>query len=299
MLPPSGRRNFHLLRGRYPPVIALTGSCATPHGLSHPFGIQPRSKSLCRLYSVPAAHGSFPTLSLKIFPWMLYPVPRRSHRVLLPFLPRRHRPSPSEDGVGFPLQSANHDFSRVRVFEAADIPQRSGLQVCSPPRSSLPLRVSPQGSRGFYIRAYRASLPPHAPDMLTVRIQAIDGTGTFTPLDSQPCRLLTSPPGPLRTAMRMSVIFKSDAMEFRLTFWGYASRSAMRPNPAAAAPIPRNLRRPIVRPFVDMTLLLATKTDSRLGTGPLYPDLCIRAYFRSRCSPARRFIPSRTTSPAR
>ena len=84
VLPPLGRRNFHLLRGRYPPVIALTGSCATPHGLSHPFGIQPRSKSLCRLYSVPAAHGSFPTLSLKIFPWMLDPVPRRSHRVLVP-----------------------------------------------------------------------------------------------------------------------------------------------------------------------------------------------------------------------
>ena len=48
------------------------------------FGIEPRSKSLCRLYAVPAAHGSFPTLSLKVFPWMLDPVPRRSHRVLSP-----------------------------------------------------------------------------------------------------------------------------------------------------------------------------------------------------------------------
>jgi hypothetical protein len=48
-----------------------------------------------------------------------------------------------------------------------------------------------QGSRGFYVRAYRALLPPHAPDMLTVRIQVIDGTGTFTQSDSQPCRLLT------------------------------------------------------------------------------------------------------------
>ena len=75
---------------------------------------------------------------------------------------------------------ANHDSSRARVFEAADISSCSGLQVCSPPRSSLPLRILPQGSRGFYVRAYRASLPPHAPDMLTVRIQAIDGTGTFT-----------------------------------------------------------------------------------------------------------------------
>src|SRR5262250_581970 len=29
--------------------------------------------------------------------------------------------------------------------------------------------------------------------MLTARIQAIDGTRTFTPLDSQPCRLLHGP----------------------------------------------------------------------------------------------------------
>src|SRR6266446_3743747 len=52
--------------------------------------------------------------------------------------------------------------------------------------------ILPQGSRGFYVRAYRALLPPHAPDMLTVRIQVIDGTGTFTLSDSQPCRLLLS-----------------------------------------------------------------------------------------------------------
>src|SRR5271154_3707795 len=77
-------------------------------------------------------------------------------------------------------------FSRLQIC--------SGLQVCSPPRSFLPLRILPQGSRGFYVRAYRALLPPHAPDMLTVRIQAIDGTGTFTLSDSQPCRLLTFAP---------------------------------------------------------------------------------------------------------
>ena len=84
---------------------------------------------------------------------------------------------------------AIYDFSQG-VLEAADIPLCSGLQVCSPPRSFLPLRILPQGSRGFYVRAYRALLPPHAPDMLTVRIQVIDGTGTFTLSDSQPCRLL-------------------------------------------------------------------------------------------------------------
>src|SRR5262249_44555130 len=53
--------------------------------------------------------------------------------------------------------------------------------------------ILPQGSRGFYVRAYRALLPPHAPDMLTVRRQVIDGTGTCTLLDSLPCRLLQCP----------------------------------------------------------------------------------------------------------
>src|ERR1035437_2231000 len=62
----------------------------------------------------------------------------------------------------------------------------------SPPRSFLPLRILPQGSRDFYIRAHRASLPPHVPDMLAVRIQAIDGARTFTLQDSQPCRPLPS-----------------------------------------------------------------------------------------------------------
>src|SRR6202047_2328895 len=56
------------------------------------------------------------------------------------------------------------------TFEVADISLCSGLQVCSPPRSSLPLRILPQGSRGFYVRAERGSLPPRASDMLTARI---------------------------------------------------------------------------------------------------------------------------------
>src|SRR5579859_109491 len=95
------------------------------------------------------------------------------------------------------------------------------------------------------------------------------------------------PPGPRRTAMRMSVIFKSDAIEFRLTFWGYASRSANRPSPAAAAPMLRNERRPI---FVDITLLFAIKTDWRFRTFH-----CIRTYghelnFRNARPPTDSFV---------
>jgi hypothetical protein len=48
------------------------------------------------------------------------------------------------------------------------------------PRPFLPLRILPQGNRGFYIRAYPALLPPHAPDMLTVPTQVMDGIETLT-----------------------------------------------------------------------------------------------------------------------
>jgi len=54
------------------------------------------------------------------------------------------------------------------LCEAVVISSCSGPQVCSPPRSLLPLRFPPYGSRGFSVRASRGSLPPHAPDMLTV-----------------------------------------------------------------------------------------------------------------------------------
>jgi hypothetical protein len=81
------------------------------------------------------------------------------------------------------------DFPRD-AFEAAAISLCSSLTVCSPHRSLPPLQFSLQGGRGFYVQAERASLPPHALDMLPARLQAIGGTRTFTSLDSQPCRLL-------------------------------------------------------------------------------------------------------------
>ena len=94
-----------------------------------------------------------------------------------------------ERWIGFPLLSANTIF-RGTLFEAAAISLCSGLTVCSPHRSFPPLQLSPQGGRGFYVRAERASLPPHASEMLSARLQAIGGTRTLTSQDSQHCRLL-------------------------------------------------------------------------------------------------------------
>jgi hypothetical protein len=155
------------------------------------FGFWPRSWSLRRLLPAPAATGILPTLSLQICPRMPGPLPRRSHRVHLPVSSSVSSAFPRHSIGRLPVGIRERDFPRL-VLEVADISLCSGLRVCSPPRSLLPLRIFPQGSRGFYIRAYRASLPPHAPDMLSARIQAIDRKRTSTFLDLQPCRPLQS-----------------------------------------------------------------------------------------------------------
>ena len=113
------------------------------------------------------------------------------HRVLLPVS--------STVSSAFPKQRVG----RLPAFVLRTTSRRPVFRGCRyfvmfrPPSLLTPQIVptaanTPQGSRGFYIRAHRALLPPHAPDMLTARIQAIDGTGTFTLPDFQPCRLLTS-----------------------------------------------------------------------------------------------------------
>src|SRR5260370_3409919 len=82
-LPPSGRRVPP------PPRALLLG--LRSYGLMRQsrvallyFGLWPRSRSLCRLLPAPAATGILPTLSLRIFPQMPGPMPRRFHRLLVP-----------------------------------------------------------------------------------------------------------------------------------------------------------------------------------------------------------------------
>ena len=116
------------------------------------------------------------------------------HRVLSPVSSTMSSAFPKQRMGRLPaFCPTNYDFSQVRVSRMQIFLYVPASKFALPPRSFLPLRLLPQSSRGFYVRAYRALLPPHAPDMLTVRTQAIDGTGTFTLSNSQPCRLLTLP----------------------------------------------------------------------------------------------------------
>ena len=142
--------------------------------------------------SASAADGTFPTIFCESFLGCPSPYPGGPAGCICLVLPQRHRPSRAVKWVGFPLLSANTTFHGYH-FGAAAISLCSVLQVCLPPRSFLPLQVSLQGSRGFYVRAERASSPSHASDMLSARLQAIGGTRTFTSQDSQHCRLLPTP----------------------------------------------------------------------------------------------------------
>jgi hypothetical protein len=180
---------YRLLGGRYSSVFAPTDSSANPDWLSSTSASASIEESLQVATRPLLPPGSSRRYLCESFLGCLVPCRGGPRECTCLFLPPCHRPCPTGVWVGFPLQPANTTFHGAS-FGAADISLCSGLRVCSPPRSFLPLRLPAQGSRGFYVRVYRASLPPHAPDMLAARIQAIGGVGTFTRPDSQPCRLL-------------------------------------------------------------------------------------------------------------
>src|SRR5438876_1675345 len=193
VLPPLGRCECHLLRGRYPSVIAPTGSCATPVGLSpaSAFSLVRRVLAGCTQSLLPPRE--LPDViseNLSLDAGSRTPA---VHRVLSPVSSTMSSAFPKERMGRLPVCFVPRiTTSRRSVFRGC----RYSLMFRPP--SLLSPQIVPtaaillQGSRGFYVRAYRALLPPHAPDMITVRIQVIDGAGTFTLSDSQPCRLLTS-----------------------------------------------------------------------------------------------------------
>src|SRR5580700_3314412 len=93
------------------------------------------------------AHG---TLSLRIFPWMLDPVPRRYTVCSRLFLPRCHRPSPSEEWVGFPrfvpriTTSRRSVISRLQIF--LDVP---ASKFARPPDRSYRCEYCPRAAGAF------------------------------------------------------------------------------------------------------------------------------------------------------
>lgn len=141
--------------------------------------VVPRANALCRLLPAPAAQRPFPALSLRIFPCVPGPLPRRLPWCMCPLLPTRRRPSRSCEPVG-----ANNTHTAISVWNAI-----SGLQsfayvqahsFARHPDCSYRGAKAP-GSRGFYVRAPHGSLPPRAPDMLIVRFGQLTIGGLSPP----------------------------------------------------------------------------------------------------------------------
>ena len=184
---------FRLLGRRYPSVLAPTGSCANPRPALPSFGLSLVRGVFTGCYQPRLRGGSSRRYLCESFLGCSAPYHGGTPECFCLFLPLVSSAFPRYQFGRLPASIRQNDFSAGTIFEAAGISLCSGLQVCLPPRSFLPLLDFGQGSRGFYVRAEHASFPPHASDMLAIRIQAIDGAGTCAPPDSQPCRLLLPP----------------------------------------------------------------------------------------------------------
>jgi len=161
--------------------------------------LSPRTPGLCRLRSAPAGRRTFPTLLCASFPACLDPYPGSSYGARARFFPYDIDLPPVRTGSA--LRNVPYsDFRTALDFGAAVIPSCSGPQVCSPPRSLLPLRQHRRAAVTYYVRASRRSLPPHAPDMLAVRIGQLTA-GDFHPIRcaalsaAHPCSALPYPLG--------------------------------------------------------------------------------------------------------
>ncbi len=156
---------WHHVSGFYPTFIAPTGSCASPPPsscLGRTLNTRSRQVAVspCWEEDLPDVISAHPSLRA----WTPPPAARG---VPLPVSSSTTSAFPSF-GPGRRSAKAVQRCQYGALFEAAVISSCSGPQVCSPPRSLLPIRHIPYGSRDFSIRASHRLLPPHAPDMLTV-----------------------------------------------------------------------------------------------------------------------------------
>ena len=97
---------------------------------------KPRSRSLCRLLPAPAAGGTFPTLSLRILPWVPGPLPRRFRGV--------HMPVSSSTSSAFPRtlsRSASRIFPSKRFHDGSLFRDCSHFVMFRPPSLLAPQTV--------------------------------------------------------------------------------------------------------------------------------------------------------------
>ena len=137
----------------------------------------------------PAATGIFPTLSLRVFPVMLGPLPRRFADCFYLLLHLHHRPSPTVNGSAcrfYPLKRLRSGGLFAGCSHFLMFKPHSLLATLVAPTTT----VSCRAVSDVYIRAKTCFVASARTGYASRPKQAIDGTGTLTPLDPQSCRLL-------------------------------------------------------------------------------------------------------------
>jgi len=145
------------LVGRYPLVVAHTGSCARPSP-SPRLRFGRCARGLCRLSPVPAGRWPFPTLSLRSLRRRSDPCPAALPGCACPLLRQGHRPHPRGDGFGariYPHGNFGGDpISRLQSFDHLRAPT-----LARPPGCSHRGSTSLPGGRAFHTTHRPAGYP--------------------------------------------------------------------------------------------------------------------------------------------
>jgi len=193
-LPPSGRRvpppPSTLLLGPRSSLLQTHSSIPRGSPLLRPFGLVRGVFAGCYQPLLPAGSSRRYSANLSSDAWSHAPaVPQTACTCFFACV------------IGLPLGRRGlasrfyprNNFSAEVISRLQTFLYVQASEFARPPGCSYRCAYGHRAAEAFRSGQNVASLPPHAPDMLTARIQAIDGTGTFTPLDSQPCRLLHGP----------------------------------------------------------------------------------------------------------
>jgi hypothetical protein len=156
---------YRLLRGHYSSFFAPTDSFANPMWLSLPSASGLVQGVLAGCYQPLLPMGSSRRYLCESFLGCLVPYPGGSHRVPIPVSSSVSSAFPIKRLGRLPAWFCEHDFSQrdCRGCRHSIMFRPPSLLASQIVPTAMPIA---QGSRGFYVRAERASLPPHAPNML-------------------------------------------------------------------------------------------------------------------------------------
>ena len=124
----------------------------------------------------PCCHQDLPDVILRVFPVMLGPLPRRFADCFYLLLHLHHRPSPTVNGSAC-------RFHPLKRLHSGGLFAGCSHFLMFRPHSLLATLVAPtttvscRAVSDVYIRAKRASFPPHVPDMLAVRNRQLTAQG--------------------------------------------------------------------------------------------------------------------------